>query len=89
MRQLKVLDSIKSVSIADENLLVNVEGVQVPVEVVGNSLVSEALTIFSCRPTEETKADFPSPTSIIVLGDSLEAEDFRRLRVYLKGLALD
>lgn len=84
MRQLKVLESIKGISVSGESIHVDVDGTRVPVNIVGNSLVSQTLTIFSCYPKEDTRADFPSPTSVILLSDSIDQEHFRQLRVFLK-----
>lgn len=63
----------------DRAMLLRRDGVRLPCEILNDSLVMPYLTILNVLPQGARFA-----RSVVILPDSLEAESFRQLRVWLK-----
>ncbi|MDR2196099.1 MAG: hypothetical protein LBE50_05800 [Gallionellaceae bacterium] len=73
-------DAIVALSLsADDVMLVRRDGTEVSGRLQGNSTVTPYLSILNVRPHGRRLS-----RSVVVLPDSLDAESFRRLRVWLK-----
>ncbi|MFL0799095.1 MAG: hypothetical protein K6L80_01485 [Agarilytica sp.] len=99
IRQIKFLSSVQSFHFRGDDMSLSVGGDRVPVEFVGNHLVSGVLTVFSCRPVERSddvnfgllmvralKGIIASEAMhFVILPDSLSSADHHALRLRLKG----
>ncbi len=88
VRQLRFVRSVTSIHSREGGLSLCIKGKRIPVELLGNSVVSELMIVFSCRPAGAGWLAVMWPMQLVILSDSAIAEDRRSLRLLLKASAL-
>lgn len=88
VRQQRFMRSVTSIHSREQGLSLCIDGKRIPVEIFGNSIVSEWMIVLSCRPIDSNWSDYIWPMQMVILSDSAIAEDRRSLRLLLKIFAV-
>ncbi len=72
------------VNVKSQMQLIRQDGKQLEVTVLGNTVVTPYLTVLNCRHNQLTFAQRLFSQHIIIFSDAVDAEAYRRLRVYLR-----
>ena len=72
------------VNIKNQIQLIRQDGQELDVTVLGNTLVTPYLTVLNCRCNQAELLQLLFPPRIVIFSDGVDAEAYRRLRVFLR-----
>lgn len=84
IKQIRLIDSVESIRVTDEGLELRFEDKKVPVQLVGNGVVSQLMVTFSCKQKEKNSW-WSRPMHFVVFPDATTPEDHRLLRMIVKN----
>ncbi|MFL0809661.1 MAG: hypothetical protein K6L76_04545 [Agarilytica sp.] len=82
--QIRLIDQLQSIRVKGEGLELSFLDDKVPVQLVGNGIVSQILVTFSCKRENQNRW-WSLPMHFVVFPDAATPEDYRLLRMLVKN----